>query len=185
MIDSYVCIDCLGTEKKKISELRLGCTLSSKHDSINYNNLFGIGITYILLNMLSCHEILKNNDSIVILKCLNTMSEYYFNKGFIQLTCDEDHLNKIPLLEKQRVAAEVKVNSDLVMFCCTFIISTSNTLKNLVISSYYHSFYSTEKFNTEKDEMTRLFITYVTPRIKEINHPEIIQERNLNIDAAE
>ena len=33
--------------------------------------------------------------------------------------------------------------------------------------------------------MSRLFITYVTPQIKEINHPEIIQEWKLNIDAAE
>ena len=33
--------------------------------------------------------------------------------------------------------------------------------------------------------MDRLFITYVTPQIKEIYHPEIIQEWKLNIDAAE
>ena len=61
---------------------------------MDYNNLFGIGIPDILLNMLSCHEFLKNYDSIVILKCPNRMSEYYFNKGFIELKCDEDHLKK-------------------------------------------------------------------------------------------
>ena len=33
--------------------------------------------------------------------------------------------------------------------------------------------------------MDRLFSTYITPQIKEIYHPEIIQERKLNIDAAE
>ena len=33
--------------------------------------------------------------------------------------------------------------------------------------------------------MSRLFITYVTPQIKEIYHPAIIQEWKLNIDAAE
>ena len=33
--------------------------------------------------------------------------------------------------------------------------------------------------------MDRLFITYVTPQIKEIYHPAIIQEWKLNIDAAE
>ena len=57
------------------------------------------------------------------------MSEYYFNKGFIQLTYDEDNLKKIPLWVKYRVGAEVKVNSDLVMLCYTTITSTSNTLK--------------------------------------------------------
>ena len=152
---------------------------------MDYDNLFGIGIPYILLNMLSCHGFLNNNESIVILKCPNRMSEYYFNKGLIESTCDEDNLNILPLSAKQRVGAQVKVNSDKVMICKTTIISTSNTLKNLVISSYYHSSYSTEKFNSEKEEISRLFSTYVTPQIKEINHPAIIQEWKLNIDAAE
>ena len=152
---------------------------------MDYDNLFGIGIPDILLNMLSCHGFLNNNDSIVILKCPNRMSEYYFNKGFIELTCDEDHLNKLTLLVEQIVGAGVEVNPDKVMLCKTTIISTPNTLKNLVISSYYHLSYSTEKFNTEKEETRRLFSTYVTPQIKEINHPEIIQEWKLNIDDAE
>ena len=33
--------------------------------------------------------------------------------------------------------------------------------------------------------MDRLFSTYVTPQIKEIYHPSIIQEWKLNIDATE
>ena len=33
--------------------------------------------------------------------------------------------------------------------------------------------------------MERLFSTCVTPQIKEIYHPAIIQERKLNIDATE
>ena len=53
IIDRYVCIDYLGTEKKKIRELRLGYTLQIKHDGMDYDNLFGIGIPDILLNMLS------------------------------------------------------------------------------------------------------------------------------------
>ena len=85
IIDKYVCIDYLGTDKNKISELKIACTGSSKHDGMDYNNLFGIGIPDLLLNMLSCHIILKNNGSIVILKCPNRMSEYYFNKGFVEL----------------------------------------------------------------------------------------------------
>ena len=51
---------------------------------------------------------------------------------------------------KERVGAELKVNTELFMLCYTTIISTSNTLKNLVISSNYHSPYSTEEINTKK-----------------------------------
>ena len=86
---------------------------------------------------------------------------------------------------KERFGAEVKVNSDLVMLCYTNITSTSNTLKNLVINSNYHSSYSTEKFNAKNEQMRKLFSTYVTPQIKEINHPEIIKEWKLNIYATE
>ena len=62
---------------------------------MDYDNSFGTGIPDILLNMLSFHGFLNNNESILILKCPNRMSEYYFNKGFIRLTCDEDHLKKL------------------------------------------------------------------------------------------
>ena len=75
IIDRYVCIDYLGTEIKKLSELRLGCYLKTKHEGMDYDNLFGIGIPYIILNMLSCHGFLNNNEYIVILKCPNRMSE--------------------------------------------------------------------------------------------------------------
>ena len=71
------------------------------------------------------------------------------------------------------------------MLCYTTITSTSNTLKNLVINSNYHSSYSTQEFNTKKEQMSNIFNTYVTPQIKEINHPAFLHEWKLNIDAAE
>ena len=75
IIDRYVCIDSLGTEINKISELILGCTLQTKHECMDYDNLFGIGIPDILLNMLSWHGFLNNNEYIVILKGPNNMSQ--------------------------------------------------------------------------------------------------------------
>ena len=75
IIDKYVCIDYLGSKKSKLSDLKIGRTGSSKHHGMYYNNLFGIGIPDLLLNMLSCNGFLKNNDSVFILKCPNRMSE--------------------------------------------------------------------------------------------------------------
>ena len=83
IIDKYFCIDYLGTKKLKISDLKIAFTGSSKHDGLDNNNLFEIAIPDLLLNMLSCHGFLKNNDSVVILKFPNRMSEYYFSKGFV------------------------------------------------------------------------------------------------------
>ena len=115
-----------------------------RHEDKDYDNLFGIGIPDIFMNMLSCQGFLNNNDYIVILKFPNRMSQYYFNKGLIQLTCDEDNLKSLPDKIKNRVGAEVKVNTDLVMLCHTTITSTTYTLKNLYISRDYHSSYSTD-----------------------------------------
>ena len=49
IIDRCVCIDYLGTETKKISELKLGFTLKTKHENKDYDKLFGIGIPDIFM----------------------------------------------------------------------------------------------------------------------------------------
>ena len=144
IIDKYVCIDYFGSKKSKLSYLRLCCTGSNKYNGTDYDNVLGIGIPDLLLNLLSCHGCLKNNDSVVILKCPNRMYEYYCNKGFVIFKCDEDHFKKLSSKVKDRVGAELAVNTDLVMLCFTTIHSTSNTLKNLLINSNYHSSYSTQ-----------------------------------------
>ena len=61
--------------KRRLSELKLGLTLKTKHEGMNYDNLFGIGIPDIFMNMLSCQGFINNNNSIVILKCPNRMSQ--------------------------------------------------------------------------------------------------------------
>ena len=71
------------------------------------------------------------------------------------------------------------------MQCSTTITSTSTTLKNLYIGTQYHESYSTDIYSNQTEEMDRLFKTYNTPQLKEIYHPEILQEWKLNIDAKE
>ena len=61
IIDKYVCSDYLGSEKSKLSDLRIGCTGSNKHNGTDYENVLGIGIPDLLLNLLSCHGFLKND----------------------------------------------------------------------------------------------------------------------------
>ena len=49
IIIKYVCIDYLGSEKSKLSYLRLGVSGRYKHIDKNYDNVLGFGIPDILL----------------------------------------------------------------------------------------------------------------------------------------
>ena len=124
IIRKYVLIDYLGSEKSKLSDLRLGITERYKHLDKDYDNVLGIGIPDLLLIFLSCRGFSKKSESVVILKCLHRMSEYYFNKGLVIFDCDEVNLKRLPSQVKDRVGAEVSVDPDLVMMCYTTIPST-------------------------------------------------------------
>ena len=91
-IRNYVCIYYLGSEKTKLSGLRLGVSGSYKHLDKKYDNVLGFGILYLLMDLLSCRGFLKNNESVVILKCPNRMFEYFFNKGFNIFDCGKNNL---------------------------------------------------------------------------------------------
>ena len=94
------------------------------------------------------------------------MPEYYFNKGFFIFDCNEVTLKRLLSQVKDRVGAEVAVNSDLVMLCYTTIPSTSNKLNNLLVNSNYHPSYTNQELNTKKKQMRTIFNSYVTPQIK-------------------
>ena len=92
IISNYVFIDYLGSEKSKLSDLRLGVAGRYKNLGGKYDNVLGFEISDLLLNLLSCQGFLKNNESAVILKFPHRMFEYYFNKDFIIFNCDENSL---------------------------------------------------------------------------------------------
>ena len=75
IIRKSVCIDYLGSEKVKLSYLHLGVSGRYKHLDKNYDNVLVFGIPDLLLNLLYCQGLSKNNESVVILKCTNRMSE--------------------------------------------------------------------------------------------------------------
>ena len=54
----------------------------------------GIGITDLLMNLVSCHDFLKDINSVIVLKCPKWMLEYYFSKGFSILECNVNNLAK-------------------------------------------------------------------------------------------
>ena len=54
----YVCIDYLGSEIEKLSDLRLVDSERYKHLDKSYDNVLGFLIPDLLLNLLSCQDFL-------------------------------------------------------------------------------------------------------------------------------
>ena len=149
-----------------------------------FNELLGIGITYLLMNLLLCHGFTKNIKYIVILKFPKRMLEYYFSKVFGILECNSNNLEKILNIEKQKIHTEETYDSDYVITFNTTIISISNTLNKLLLHSSLHYSYIQTKYNDKEESINNIFGTYVEPLLNDINHPTLIQEWKINIDAA-
>ena len=55
MIENYVCIDYLVCQSKTLSKIPVGSGGGSKHVYQNNYRILGIGIPYLLINLMSCH----------------------------------------------------------------------------------------------------------------------------------
>ena len=137
IIKNYVCIDDLACQLKKLSKITVGSGRVSKHGDKSFDRILGIGITDLLMNLMSCHIILKNINTFVMIKCPKRMLEYYFSKGCTILECNYNNLTKLPNDVKQITHAEETDNSDKFMTCINKIPSTSNTLNNLVVNKVF------------------------------------------------
>ena len=126
---------------KKLSELCIGSGGRLKHVNKNYDKILGIGISDLLMNLMSCHCFLNNKDSVVILKFPKRMFEYYFSKGFIHFYWNNINLEKIQSEVKDRIYSEVTDNPEKFMICSTTIPSNSNTMKHLLVNASFHSSY--------------------------------------------
>ena len=77
-IKTIVCFDYQAFQSKQLSEIPVGYGGSYKHGDKKIDRILGIGIPYLLMNLMSCHRFLENINSAVILKCPKRMLKYHF-----------------------------------------------------------------------------------------------------------
>ena len=70
------------------------------------------------------------------------------------------------------------------MTCINKIPSKSNTLKQLLLRKSLHSSYIQNYFNDKEEIKNKCFIINIKPLLEDINHPALLQEWKLNLDAA-
>ena len=83
----------------------MGSIGSPKHGDKSFDIILGIGIPYLLMNLMSYDVFLKNISYVVILKCPKKMLEYYFSKRFTTLERNDNNLAKLLNDVKQRIHA--------------------------------------------------------------------------------
>ena len=96
-IKNYVCIDYLACQSKHLSETPVGSWGVSKNVGKCFDKILGIGIPYLLMNLMSCNGFLNYISSVVVLKFPKRMLEYYFSKGFDILKFNVNNLEKLQM----------------------------------------------------------------------------------------
>ena len=91
IIKNYVCNNYLACQSKALSEIPVGYEGSSKHGDKTFEIILGIGIPYLLMNLMYWHGFLKNMNSVVILNYPKKILEYYFLKVFTILECNDNN----------------------------------------------------------------------------------------------
>ena len=94
-------------------------------------------------------------------------------------------MEKLPDEVKFIIHAEDTYSYYKVMICSTRIPSTSNPLKNLAVNKSFHYSYIQREYNDKNETIINIFSEYVEPLLKDINHPALLQEWKINLDATE
>ena len=89
LIDNFVCIDYLSFKSKTL------ISISSKpeFEQISFNILLNVGITELLLNLLSCHGLMKKTDSTVILNFRSRLVNNYLEKVTLTFVSQKSRAN--------------------------------------------------------------------------------------------
>ena len=150
----------------------------------SYNKLFGIGLTDVSINIISCHGFMKNTNLTVVLVCRSWLVNYYLEKGFIILEHNSKHSISVLNDAKQIIHDIDKQKTDYVMLCYTLMSFVENTLKKFHIQSNLYNFYKHNFYHNKRDKFDEHFDQYHLHLLKDIDHPALIQKQKQNIDAA-
>ena len=78
-IYNFICLDYMRILQEKWS------AYDNKFGKIKFNDLYGLVITEIMMNIMSCHGFSESTISTVIFMCLSALVPHYFSKGFLFL----------------------------------------------------------------------------------------------------
>ena len=111
LIDNYVCIYYLLCQSKTLP----GISNIPIFKEISFNLLLGIGISEMLLNLVSCHGCMMKYNSTVTLNCLSRLINNYLSKGLFIIEQGSKQLNFITIYLRLKINLVDKLKTDYVM----------------------------------------------------------------------
>ena len=160
------------------------CRVNQKHYAtfqriqnlkIFFNLLLGIGITELLLNLVSCHGFMLKSNSTVILNFRSRLIDKYLSKGFFIIYRGSKKLNLIPNDVILRINLVDQLKAYYVTVKNEALSSISNTIKPLNIHKNMHMTYKKYFYKTKKKEIYDLFLEYLVTVMNDLEHPALIE----------
>ena len=128
IIEKYFCIDYLSYQSKTVSTTLWNPTFKDK----SFKLLLGIGITELLLNLLSFHGFIKKPNPTVLLNFWTCLINNYLSKGFFIIEQNKNQVSFLPNAMKLRMNLIDQLAIDHVMVKKA-MFAVSNTIKHLHI----------------------------------------------------
>ena len=94
IIDDNICLDYLDLTQNRLSKH------GNNFENTKFNNLSGLGIPEILMNIMSWHGSAKYSILAVILTCHNSLVTYDLSKGYVIVETEVGAVDNIPMSAK-------------------------------------------------------------------------------------
>ena len=153
-IDNYVCIYHLSCQSNTLC----GISNYATFKEISFNLLINIGITELLLNLVSCHGFMIKLDSTMISNCRSRLINKYLSKIFFIIEHGSKQLNLIPNDVRLKINLVDQLKTDYVMVKIEALSAISNTNKQLHIHKNMQMAYKQYFYKTKQCEIDDLFL---------------------------
>ena len=95
IIDEYIYLHYLGLLQETLSKN------DNNFKNTKFNDLSGLVINNILMNIMSCHGFVKSSRSTIILTCCNALVPYYIYKVCVIVETEVGGVYSIPIIAKK------------------------------------------------------------------------------------
>ena len=132
-------------------------------EQTSFNILLGIGITELLINLVSCHGFTKKPNSTVILNWRSLMVNNHLEKRFFIIEKYSNKLSILPNDVKLIIHVIDNLENYFVMAKNTAIWSVANTIKNCISSLTWICFTDKTSIGTNKSKYMTFLLNILFP----------------------